>query len=62
MIRQSLDAGSSYAAVAGHGSGMTALQFRRARGANTEDIELNIEAPGRFGLKNAAMPSICCSQ
>ena len=45
MIRQSLDAGSSYAAVAVHGSGMTALQFRRARGANTEDIELNIEAP-----------------
>jgi Tol biopolymer transport system component len=45
MIRQSLDAGSSYAAVAVHGSGMTALQFRRARGANTEDVELNIEAP-----------------
>ena len=45
MFRQSLDAGGAYAAVGAHGSGMTALQFRRERGANTEDIELNIDAP-----------------
>ncbi len=45
MIRQSLDAGSAYVGVALHGSGLTALQFRAARGANTEGIELNIDAP-----------------
>ena len=45
MFRQGLDAGSAYVAVGAHGSGMTALQYRRARGDNTEDIELNIDAP-----------------
>ena len=45
MFRQTLDAGASYAAAGAHGSGMTALQYRPERGANTQDIELNIEAP-----------------
>jgi TolB protein len=45
MFRQSLDPGSEYAALALHGSGLTALQFRHARGANTEDIEVNEEYP-----------------
>jgi TolB protein len=45
MIRQSLDAGGAYVGAALHGSGLTALQFRTERGANTEGIELNIEAP-----------------
>ncbi len=45
MFRQSLDAGGVYAAAGDHGSGMTALQYRRERGANTQDIELNTEAP-----------------
>ena len=45
MFRQTLDPGAAYVAVGAHGSGMTALQYRRARGDNTEDIELNIEAP-----------------
>ena len=45
MFRQTLDAGAAYVALGAHGSGMTALQFRRSRGANTEDIELNIDAP-----------------
>jgi TolB protein len=45
MFRQSLDAGSAYAALAVHGSGMPALQFRRERGANTEDIEINTDQP-----------------
>ena len=45
MFRQSLDSGGIYAAAAVHGSGMTALQYRRERGANSEDIELNIDAP-----------------
>ena len=45
MFRQSLDAGAIYADAAVHGSGLTALQYRHERGANTEDIELNINAP-----------------
>ncbi len=45
MFRQSLDPGSEYAAVALHGSGLTALQYRHLRGANTEDIEINEEYP-----------------
>jgi TolB protein len=45
MFRQTLDAGGEYVGASWHGSGMVALQFRRERGANSEDIELNIEAP-----------------
>ncbi len=45
MFRQTLDAGSAYAGLAVHGSGMTSLQYRAQRGANTQDIELNIDAP-----------------
>jgi TolB protein len=51
MFRQTLDAGGIYAAVGVHGSGMTALQYRRALGANTEDIELNIDAPQTVRLE-----------
>lgn len=45
MFRQSLDSGGIYADAVVHGSGMTALQYRRERGANSEDIELNVEVP-----------------
>jgi TolB protein len=45
MFRQTLDAGAAYVAVGAHGIGMTALQYRQERGANTQDIELNIDAP-----------------
>ena len=51
MFRQSLDAGGIYAAAGGHGSGMTALQYRRERGANTQDIELNIDSPKTLRLE-----------
>jgi TolB protein len=45
MFRQTLAAGGEYAGAAWHGSGMMALQFRRERGANSQDVELNIDAP-----------------
>jgi TolB protein len=45
MFRQSLDSGGIYADAVVHGSGMSALQYRRERGANSEDIELNTDAP-----------------
>jgi Tol biopolymer transport system component len=51
MFRQTLTADSAYADVAQHGSGLTALQYRRAQGANTQDIELNIEPPQKVRLE-----------
>jgi len=51
MLRQSLDADGVYADAAVHGSGMTALQYRRSRGATTQDIELNIALPRRVRLE-----------
>jgi TolB protein len=51
MFRQTLDADGVYADAAQHGSGMTALQYRRAPGATTQDIELNIDSPRRLRLE-----------
>jgi TolB protein len=51
MFRQSLDAGGVYADAAQHGSGLTALQYRRSTGATTQDIELTIAAPERVRLE-----------
>ncbi|MFZ0744504.1 MAG: hypothetical protein WAM85_08855 [Terracidiphilus sp.] len=51
MFRQSLDADGVYADAAQHGSGLTALQYRRLNGATTQDIELNIASPHRLRLE-----------
>ena len=51
MFRQTLDADGVYADAAQHGSGMTALQYRRTPGATTQDIELNIASPQRVRLE-----------
>jgi TolB protein len=45
IVKQDLAADGAYADVAIHGSGLSALQYRRAKGANTQDIELNIDFP-----------------
>ena len=50
MIRQSLDADSPYADVALHGSGLTSLQYREAKGAATHEIQANISAPARLRI------------
>jgi len=47
IFRQTLDADGIYADAAQHGSGLTALQYRTAKGATTQDIELNLEASPR---------------
>ncbi|MGH9644710.1 MAG: hypothetical protein ACRD3Q_20085, partial [Terriglobales bacterium] len=47
VLRRDLDADGVYADVALHGSGLSALQYRRAKGATTQDIELNIDFPKR---------------
>ena len=51
MFRQDLDADSVYADASQHGSGMTALQYRSAKGATTQDIELDIQSPRRLRLE-----------
>jgi len=51
MLRQTLEADAPYADVAVHGSGLTALQYRRDKGGNTQDIELGIDAPKTVRLE-----------
>jgi hypothetical protein len=51
MIRQSLDPDSPYVDVAQHGVGMTALQFRETKGANTQEIQSGFSGPARIGLE-----------
>ena len=50
LVRQSLDADSVYADLALHGSGLTALQYREAKGAVTQEIQANVSAPKRVRL------------
>jgi WD40 repeat protein len=51
MIRQSLASDSPYADAAIHGSGLTSLQFREAKGAPTHEIESNLSAPARLRIE-----------
>jgi TolB protein len=51
MFRQTLDGDGIYADAAQHGSGMTALQYRRGRSATTQDIELNIDSPRHLRIE-----------
>jgi TolB protein len=51
MFRQTLDSDAMYADAAVHGSGETALQYRRNKGDTTQDIAFNIGAPQRLRLE-----------
>lgn len=51
IFRQTLEADGSYVDAAQHGSGMTALQYRRTGGGTTQDIELNVASPRRVRLE-----------
>ena len=51
MVRQSLDANSSYADVALHGSGLTSLQYREEKGTATHEIQANVSAPKRLRIE-----------
>jgi len=50
MVRQSLDADSAYADVALHGNGLTSLQYRDEKGANTHEIQANVSMPKRLRI------------
>ncbi len=51
MIRQSLDADSSYVDVVVHGDGLTSLQYRRVRGGPTEEIQSPVSSPAALRLE-----------
>jgi hypothetical protein len=51
MFRQTLDSDALYADAAIHGSGETALQYRRNKGDTTQDIAFNIGTPQRLRLE-----------
>ena len=42
LVRANLEPDAPYADAAEHGSGLTSLQFRRTKGANTEEVSLAI--------------------
>lgn len=51
MIRQSLDANSTYADVALHGDGLTSLQFRPSTGAVTQEVRSELKGPTRLRIE-----------
>lgn len=51
VIRQTLDPDSLYADAALHGDGLTALQYRDAKGAITREVRADVTAPKRLRLE-----------
>jgi Tol biopolymer transport system component len=51
IVRSTLDADSPYADVAVHGDGLTSLQYRRTKGAITEQIQSSLKAPDLIQLE-----------
>jgi len=51
MVRQSLDSGSPYVDVARHAEGLTSLQYREKKGADTHEIESNISGPAALKIE-----------
>jgi endo-1,4-beta-D-glucanase Y len=51
IVRSSLDPGSPHVNVSRHGDGLTALQFRRAAGADTEEIRSGVNGADMLQLE-----------
>jgi hypothetical protein len=51
VIRQTLDADSVYADAAGHGDGLTSLQWRDAKGGVTHEVQSNVVGPKRLRIE-----------
>ncbi len=51
IIRQSLDADSPYVDAVLHGNGLTALQCRDAKGAQTLEVQSNVNGPRRLRVE-----------
>ena len=53
MFRQDLDGSSVYADAAVHGDGLTSLQYRPTRGAETDEVKAPLSAPDFVQLERA---------
>lgn len=51
QVRSSLDTAAPHASAVVHGDGLAALQFRRTKGANTEEIKAAVTAPNVLQLE-----------
>src|SRR5512136_568312 len=51
MVRSALDPSSTHVNVCRHGDGLTSLQFRRAKGADTEEIRSELNGPDMLQLE-----------
>jgi hypothetical protein len=51
MVRQSLDTDSPYADIVIHGNGMPGIQWRSAKGEDTNAFDLPFDGPAKFKLK-----------
>ena len=51
QVRSSLDTDSPHASAAVHGDGLASLQFRRAKGADTEEVKSPVTAPDVIQLE-----------
>jgi len=53
IIRNNLSSGSPYVSAVVHGDGLTSLQFRRTRGADTEEVKSEDQAPDIIQLERS---------
>ena len=53
IVRSTLDTDSPYVDVAVHGDGLTSMQFRREKGADTEQVESEARAPDVIQLERS---------
>ncbi|HKQ53537.1 MAG TPA: hypothetical protein VJT74_14270 [Pyrinomonadaceae bacterium] len=51
QVRSSLDSNSPHASAVVHGDGLSSLQFRRTRGADTEEVKSQVKAPDVLQLE-----------
>ena len=57
IVRSTLEADSPYADVAVHGDGLTSLQYRRTKGAITEQVQSTQKAPDVIQLERKGTPT-----
>jgi TolB protein len=51
MVRSTMDTAAPHASAVVHGDGLTSLQFRRAAGAETQEIRLSVTGPDQIQLE-----------
>jgi hypothetical protein len=51
MIREGLEADAAYVDAAVHGDGLTSIQFRSAKGGQTQEVQANVPAPARVRIE-----------